>query len=936
MNSVFDLEKYARKARQAVAEGCVLLQNNNSTLPLEKGVKLAVFGRSQFHYYKSGTGSGGLVNTESVPTVLDVIEQNSFAEINKDLKAVYENWLKDHPFDAGNGWATEPWHQEEMPLTAELVEKAAENSDTALVIISRTAGEDKDNAAVGGSYLLADDETEMLRLVCRHFDKTIVLLNTGNVIDMKWVGKFNPDSVLYIWQGGQEGSRAAVDVLFGISAPSGKLPDTIALNAEDYPANSNYGDKDCNIYEEDIYVGYRYFETFAPQKVMYPFGFGLTYTDFTVLFKSAEIRDNTVYITADVKNIGSRSGKQVLQVYCEAPQGKLGKPVRVLCGFIKTKELEPDELQRVTIECSFHSFASYDDSGVTGNKSCFLLEEGMYRFYLGTDVRMAECVFEQNIPHTVLEKLSERLAPCKKFNRLRPGARNKNGVYEIEKESAPQRTQTPIQHRDKNIPETIEQTGDMGWKLADVADGRVSMSEFIAQLSDEDLCCIIRGEGMCSPKVTPGTEGAFGGITDSLLHFGIPIGCCADGPSGIRLDCGTIAFSMPNGTCLAASFNPELSYELYEFEGLELRKNKIDALLGPGMNLHRHILNGRNFEYFSEDPLLTGKITAAQLQGMHKYGVTGTIKHFACNNQEFRRNYVEGVISERALRELYLKGFEIAVKEGGAFTIMSTYGPVNGLWTASNYDLLTGILRDEWGFDGIVMTDWWAKGNDEGMPASRQNTAAMVRSQNDLYMVTGNAEKNSMHDNSAEAIADGRTTRGEYQRAAMNICNALMRLPAFARMRGEETELDRQLAECETKSVITSNEIHYITVDPDGTDLDVSMIKTEKSSDTQFGLTFKERGKYSIRFVVRSCSELPLAQLSLSVFSGKSLIGTVSLTGADTDWTEKIIELPPAFETNMYLRFFCLHDGLEIKQCHMKLEQSVEQEILNRIILQQE
>ena len=214
--------------------------------------------------------------------------------------------------------------------------------------------------------------------------------------------------------------------------------------------------------------------------------------------------------------------------------------------------------------------------------------------------------------------------------------------------------------------------------------GKVAMGDLLAQLTNEELTCMIRGEGMCSPKVTAGTAGAFGGVTESLQNYGIPAGCCADGPSGIRMDCGTIAFAMPNGTCLACSFDNELVGKLYEWEGLELRKNKVDTLLGPGMNLHRNPLNGRNFEYFSEDPLLTGKMAAVQLLAMQKYDVTGTIKHFACNNQEVSRNFAESVISERAARELYLKGFEIAVKEGEARSVMSTYGPINGLWTAGN------------------------------------------------------------------------------------------------------------------------------------------------------------------------------------------------------------------------------------------------------------
>src|SRR5690606_30756659 len=224
-----------------------------------------------------------------------------------------------------------------------------------------------------------------------------------------------------------------------------------------------------------------------------------------------------------------------------------------------------------------------------------------------------------------------------------------------------------------------------------------------------------------------------------------------------------------------------------------LRKNKIDTILGPGMNIHRHPLNGRNFEYFSEDPLVSGKMAVAQLRGLHKYGVTGTLKHFAGNNQEYRRHDVESVVSERALREIYLKGFEIAVKEGNAYSIMSAYNPINGLWTASNYDLLTTILRNEWGYEGIVMTDWWAKGNDEGEPADKKNIAAMVRSQNDLYMVTKDAKKNTNEDNAKEGLASGRVTIGEYQRSAMNICKVLMKLPVFIRARGIVSELDQEL-----------------------------------------------------------------------------------------------------------------------------------------------
>ena len=262
---------------------------------------------------------------------------------------------------------------------------------------------------------------------------------------------------------------------------------------------------------------------------------------------------------------------------------------------------------------------------------------------------------------------------------------------------------------------------------------------------------------MCSPKATPGIASAFGGVTDSLKAFGIPVAGCSDGPSGIRMDCGTIAFSLPNGTLLACTFNPELVEQLYEMEGMELRKNQIDTLLGPGMNIHRNPLNGRNFEYFSEDPCVAGTMAAAQLKGMGKYGVTGTIKHFAGNNQEFKRHDANGVVSERALREIYLKGFEIAVKEGHAYSIMSTYGPINGIWTAGSYDLLTTILRKDWGYQGMVMTDWWAKMNEEGEEGSQSNTIPMVRAQNDVYMVVSDSASNSANDNTMEGLAANRS-----------------------------------------------------------------------------------------------------------------------------------------------------------------------------------
>lgn len=935
---VFSTKKYAAKAREAVAEGIVLLENRDNILPLPAGSRIALFGRSQFCYYKSGTGSGGMVNTAYVTGIREALEKDERFMLNGELKKIYERWLENHPLDMGAGWAGEPWFQEEMPVSRELAESAKKESDTAVIIIGRTAGEDKDNLAAEGSYLLTRTEEEMLAAVCSVFERTVVLLNVGNIIDMRWVEKYRPGAVLYVWQGGQEGGNGVLDILSGDVCPSGRLSDTIAREIEDYPSTRNYGDGIRNFYAEDIYIGYRYFCTFAPEKVLYPFGFGLSYTNFDIRATAAGTLTEGMNIYAKVSNMGSHVGKEVVQIYCQAPQGVLGKPARVLCGFAKTKNILPGKSQELSIRFPMSCIASYDDSGVTGHKSCFVLEPGEYVFYAGSNVRDARPCGTYTIcgETVVLERLEEALAPTMGFACMKPGAQREDGTYDMAWQQASLRTVDPAQRRLERLSAQTGAdygfTGDQGYRLTDVESGKVSMEDFLAQLTEEELCCLVRGEGMCSPKVTPGTAGAFGGITEKLAHYGIPAGCCADGPSGIRMDCGTIAFAMPNGTCLACSFNEQLSEELYEWEGLELRKNKVDTLLGPGMNLHRNPLNGRNFEYFSEDPLLTGKMAAAQLRGMHKYNVTGTIKHFACNNQEHRRSFADSVVSERALRELYLKGFEIAVKEGHARSVMSTYGPVNGIWTAGSYDLLTTILREQWGYTGIVMTDWWAKANNEGEPASIQNMGAMVRAQNDLYMVTGDALSNSGGDNSMEELKQGKVTRMEFVRNGANICRFLLETPAYLRMHGRRTELDEKLEECgeqENEAMGTLLKVEML----DQAGIDPALINTAKGKSTTIQVAVKERGTFRLEFFCRASENTPeLAQLSLSVFQDRQLSGTVTISGADKEWQKKTVEFPvPLFHYTFFIKLFFGISGMELKDVKVVMVCSMEEEMRRKL-----
>lgn len=911
MERILDWNKYLDTAAKMVSEGIVMLKNENNALPLDTDKEVAVFGRIQFHYYKSGTGSGGMVNVTKVVNILDGLIDNGI-KVNEKLLDTYRKWDKENPFDLGEGWGGEPWSQKEMPLDEGLVKETAKSCETAIVIIGRTAGEEQDNRLEAGSYLLSDDEIEMLTVVRENFKKVVLLLNVGNIIDMTDINRIAPDSVLYVWQGGMTGGKGTADVLTGKVSPSGKLPDTIASKASDYPSDANFGrEKNRDIYAEDIYVGYRYFETFAKEKVLYPFGFGLSYTAFEIKTEKAEITEGAVKLSVSVKNIGPYKGKEVIEVYCEAPQGRLGKAARVLCGFEKTRELVPQEEQAVEIAVDIAKLASYDDSGVTGNKSCYVLEAGEYKFYVGSDVRSAEyaCSFEQG-EDLVTERLTQSLAPVESFERIKPVC--EGGAFSIGREAVPVSEVDESARRLEKLPKEIAYTGDKGIKLWDVKNGKNTMDEFIAQLSDYDLSCIIRGEGMGSPRVTAGTASAFGGVSENLNGFGIPAGCCSDGPSGMRLDCGTKAFSLPNGTMIASSFNKELTSELFTFMGLEMAANKVDCLLGPGMNIHRHPLNGRNFEYFSEDPFLTGKMASAELKGMAGAGVTGTIKHFCANNRETNRHFIDSVVSERALREIYLKGFEIAVKEGGASSVMTTYGIVNGLWTAGNFDLNTVILREEWGFKGFTMTDWWANINVRGKEPDKTDLAAMARAQNDVYMVCPDGEKND--DNTLAALENGGIERCELQRNAANICGFLLHTNALKRAEGIGDTV--KVINREDEEQEDDKPVQFYKVDRDIT-LDLSDVDTKKGTSYSFALDLSNFGIYRV-IVTASSTQSELAQIPMTLFSMGTAVGTFTFNGTGGKAVSMEKETP-MFSRFTTFRIYFAQNGLELHSIRFEL-----------------
>ena len=912
-NYKLDLERYAVLARQATAEGCVLLENEGQALPLREGERVAVFGRMAFHYYKSGLGSGGLVNTRYVVGILDALKDCKEIRLDEKLMGIYEDWIRENPFDEGQGWGRVPWCQKEMEVTDEMLGCARDN-DVSLVIIGRTAGEDQDNNAGPGSYCLTETEEDMIRRVCQVSKRTVVVLNVGNIIDMSWVEKYHPQAVLYAWQGGQEGGNGVADVLTGKVCACGKLTDTIAQSIEDYPSTENFGDPFKNYYKEDIYVGYRYFETFAKDKVLYPFGYGLSYTSFGIKAEILKNSEEELTVSAEVVNTGAVKGKEVVQVYAKVPQGKLGNPARRLIGFAKTGELKPGEKEEVVIVIPKYDLTSYDDSGVTGHKSCYVLEEGTYEISVGSDVRSAESAGCYEEKFRVVEKLQEACAPVEKFSRMK-AVLMPDGSYQAVTEEVPVRTVDPQERRKQNLPETLAYTGDKGYKLVDVLDGKVSMENFVAQISEEDLIAMFRGEGMCSPKVTPGTAAAFGGVTESMKALGIPVGCCADGPSGIRMDCGTKAFSLPNGTALGCTFNTELVGDLYEMTGKELRLNKIDSLLGPGMNIHRNPLNGRNFEYISEDPLLTGRICAAQVKAMAKSGIGSTIKHFCGNNQEVGRSTSDSVMSERCLREIYLKGFEMAVREGGARSVMTTYGSVNGLWTAGSYDLCTTILRKEWGFEGIVMTDWWAKSNYEGHQAAVQVKAPMVAAQNDIYMVVSDAKANPEKDDVEEMLHAGKLTLGELQRNGANILGFLLKSPSILLLTDRICAEELEVMNTKEADDVDAGDLIAITSDPETQEMvvDGSLLHPAKGNTDILAVTNDYMGEFTVKFVLRS--ELgELAQLPISVFMDNIHKMTVSVQGTNGKWVEESRPFDMSFGHNHYIKLYYGADNLEIKE----------------------
>ncbi len=744
-------------SKKAAVDGMVLLTNRNHTLPLMPG-PVCLFGVGAVRTVRGGTGSGdpfnggltggGDANIDLSPRyhiqLLPAMQRAGFSVRNEaQLLALGER------YDEGLKQMTErvmaTFRFPEEPLNPEALEAWAKETDTAIFVLSRNSGEGNDRK-VEDDYQLTAVEKENLSLLRQRFGKLVLLLNVGGPVSVADLRQADADAILLIGQAGQECGAAAAEVLTGKTSPSGKLTMTWAEHYADYPSAPTYlHDRDTSLYNEGIYVGYRYFPTFG-KKPGFAFGYGLSYTDFAIRCTRTAVQDNVLLVGAEVTNIGRVPGREVVQLYVSAPSTELDMPFMELKGFEKTRLLRPGESEVLTIRVPICDLASFSEA-----ESAYILSRGCYIVRIGNSSDALTAVAALRIDETVKTVQVNHVMPLRQALQELRGLRGEDHAAEAaslpilipdreilteDRRSAYAdgrvTTYTPDRSYTAKLPyEDVVYTEPGSWRYADLREGRVSAEEFVSQLSDEALSTFVCGSGWgveddSNPIIGANSEsvpGAAGETTRTLEEaYGIPSLVLADGPGGVRiaqhfeatnLDTGkkqTVyhhCIAWPIGTHLAQSFDRALVREVGEGMNADLRAMHIEILLGPGVNIHRNPLCGRNFEYFSEDPLLAGEMAAAVTLGIQKDDTAAAcVKHYALNNQETNRHANNSVAGERAIREIYLEPFRISVAKGRAMSFMTSYNLVNGVPTADDFDLCTNLARGEWGFEGLIMTDW--------------------------------------------------------------------------------------------------------------------------------------------------------------------------------------------------------------------------------------
>lgn len=822
-NAVTERETINRKtARAAASEGMVLLKNEDHVLPLKPGTKVALYGGGASKTVKGGTGSGDVNERESVSIyegmkaagyvittenwIRDYDERYEKARIEwRDYILEKSKGMEDSTVDFFNVYSTTPFVRPEgMPA-----EKT--DADYAFFILSRVAGEGADRFAAQGDYLLTEYEEKLLEDICTYYENVVVVINTGGLMDLSFMDKYsNIKALVQMVQAGMEGGNAFADLISGKVTPSGKMTDSWAYEYSDYPNSATYSHNNGNVqtekYEEGIYVGYRYFDTFDIP-VRYSFGYGLSYTQFALKVKSiaCEMQDGkpAVKVTADVTNTGTKFiGKEVVQVYISCPAGKLEKEYRRLAAFAKTKELQPGETQEVSLVIPAYRLASYDEA-----EPGWILEKGSYGIWVGNSLAQSVLAGEAEVNKSVVLVHTENICPPKEELAELHADMGKNA---------------------RRYKDAVEKAGDFLKKVAFPAELLASVNveykdnkeiysaearAFVDTLTTDQLVCLAAGD---PGKAQGGNLGAAGisvpGSAGETHHCAVEQGLAsivlADGPAGLRLmkyyhvhegKIVTMPFqfslegglfcpdtenlpgeryyqyctAIPVGTLLAQTWNMPLLQEIGRMIGTEMEEFGVTLWLAPGMNIHRNPLCGRNFEYYSEDPFLSGEMAGAITEGVQSVpGCGTTIKHFACNNQEDNRMGSDSIVSERALREIYLKGFETAIRKSQPMSVMTSYNLINGVHAANNYDICTKAARNEWGFNGVIMTDWTTTENDETCTAS-----GCMRAGNDLIM-PGNQ---SDYDNLYKELADGTLSEEDLKACVSRLVDVIWRSNQYER-----------------------------------------------------------------------------------------------------------------------------------------------------------
>ena len=779
-NEVTALERENQQEVRKLAGECMVLLENDGALPLRSDEKrIALYGNGARHTVKGGTGSGDVNTRENIHVEqglldagFDIVSGEWLDRFDAELSRAEEEYMesverevKERGVPVHMVLFERPFEDPQAPLI-----DRKEDADAAVYVLSRNSGEGKDREYKKGDYLLTDRELDNIRFLAENYEKTILMLNIGGVIDTAQIKEIKGlNAIVLMGQLGNIGGYVAGDVLAGKTYPSGRLTDTWAKDYYDYPSSRDFshnnGNVDDEYYTEEIFVGYRYFDTHKIEP-SYCFGYGKSYTQFAVKTEKLSIGDEGgISLEIAVTNTGTEfPGREVVQVYYSAPEGELSKPYQELAAFAKTRLLKPGETERLAVSFKRADMASYSTAD-----AAWVLEPGEYTIRVGTDCAHTDAAGTVRVEEKiVISQLTNRLTEAS-------GGKDGGGRY---KERPALEDKRPKEHL----------------TLSDVKEGKASIEELAAQLTLEEmaeLCVGIERRAKNGTQVVGNAAvlvpGAAGETSSTLLRDrGIFPLILADGPAGLRLqphfkatedgeilpggevfgmnrmpfpedtpegavDYYQFCTAIPIATTLAQSLDMDLMEKMGRIVGKEMKEYNIHLWLAPGMNIHRNPLCGRNFEYYSEDPLLSGRCAAADTKGVQSFGGQGTtIKHFAANNQEDNRMFTNAHISERALREIYLKGFEIAVKEAKPYSIMTSYNLINGIHTANSYDLLQAVARDEWGFDGVIMTDWctsqdtsymglssdkypWSSsewcikaGNDLQMPGCEENIADIV------------------------------------------------------------------------------------------------------------------------------------------------------------------------------------------------------------------